>query len=141
MDAKAGAREAFEQARENHQPELTAHCIGESAKKALCDGALALGWTAIDLARAPVVRARLPAGASAPSGVTELPIGGARSTCQMPPLQRSRAACRCQCWPGYCDPRQDDLDPWRAALPVLRRTTLSWWWTIRRRRWHRCGAS
>jgi amidohydrolase len=48
----------------NHQPEFTAHCVGASAESALCDGALALGWTAIDLARTPAVRARLLAGTS-----------------------------------------------------------------------------
>jgi hypothetical protein len=46
----------------NHQPEFTAHCVGDSAEKALIDGAIALGWTAIDLARTPSVSARLRAG-------------------------------------------------------------------------------
>jgi metal-dependent amidase/aminoacylase/carboxypeptidase family protein len=45
----------------NHQPEFTARCVGDSAEKALCEGALALGWTAIDLARAPALSARLHA--------------------------------------------------------------------------------
>ena len=35
----------------NHQPEFTAHCITEDADKALMDGALAMAWTAIDLAQ------------------------------------------------------------------------------------------
>lgn len=35
----------------NHQPEFTAHCITEDADKALMDGALALAWTAIELAQ------------------------------------------------------------------------------------------
>lgn len=35
----------------NHQPEFTAHCITPDADKALLDGALAMAWTAIDLAR------------------------------------------------------------------------------------------
>jgi hypothetical protein len=34
----------------NHQPEFAAHCITEAADKALRDGALAMAWTAIDLA-------------------------------------------------------------------------------------------
>lgn len=34
----------------NHQPEFTAHCITEEADKALVDGALAMAWTAIDMA-------------------------------------------------------------------------------------------
>jgi hypothetical protein len=34
----------------NHQPEFTAHCVTEDADKALLDGALAMAWTAIDLA-------------------------------------------------------------------------------------------
>jgi amidohydrolase len=38
----------------NHQPEFTAHCITEDADKALMDGALAMVWTAIDLAQSDV---------------------------------------------------------------------------------------
>jgi amidohydrolase len=34
----------------NHQPEFTQHCITPDADKALCDGALAMAWTCIDLA-------------------------------------------------------------------------------------------
>jgi amidohydrolase len=34
----------------NHQPEFTAHCVTEDADNALLDGALAMAWTAIDLA-------------------------------------------------------------------------------------------
>jgi len=34
----------------NHQPEFTAHCIKAEADKAVIDGALAMAWTAIDLA-------------------------------------------------------------------------------------------
>jgi amidohydrolase len=34
----------------NHQPEFTKHCITPDADKALCDGALAMAWTCIDLA-------------------------------------------------------------------------------------------
>lgn len=34
----------------NHQPEFTAHCITEEADKAVLDGALAMAWTAIDMA-------------------------------------------------------------------------------------------
>jgi amidohydrolase len=34
----------------NHQPEFTAHCATPSADRAVMDGALALAWTAIDLA-------------------------------------------------------------------------------------------
>jgi len=43
----------------NHQPEFTARCITESADKALVDGALAMAWTAIDLACDPKLRERL----------------------------------------------------------------------------------
>jgi amidohydrolase len=43
----------------NHQPEFAAHCIGEAAERALMDGALALAWTAIDLASDDVLSARL----------------------------------------------------------------------------------
>lgn len=43
----------------NHQPEFTAHCITEAADKALIDGALAMAWTAIDLAMDARVRERL----------------------------------------------------------------------------------
>ncbi len=34
----------------NHQPEFTKHCITPDADKALCDGALAMAWTCIDMA-------------------------------------------------------------------------------------------
>jgi amidohydrolase len=34
----------------NHQPEFAAHCVTESADKALVDGAVAMAWTAIDMA-------------------------------------------------------------------------------------------
>lgn len=43
----------------NHQPEFTAHCVGDTAEKALMDGAIALAWTAIDLAATPALSARL----------------------------------------------------------------------------------
>jgi amidohydrolase len=43
----------------NHQPEFTAHCITEAADKALYDGALAMAWTAIDLATNDGLRDRL----------------------------------------------------------------------------------
>jgi len=43
----------------NHQPEFTAHCITESADKAVADGALAMAWTAIDLACDSKLRERL----------------------------------------------------------------------------------
>ena len=43
----------------NHQPEFTAHCITEDADKALRDGALAMAWTAIDLAQNESIRERL----------------------------------------------------------------------------------
>jgi hypothetical protein len=43
----------------NHQPEFAAHCVTEAADKALLDGALALAWTAIDVAQDPALRDRL----------------------------------------------------------------------------------
>ena len=43
----------------NHQPEFTAHCVTESADKALFDGALAMAWTAIDVAEDESIRDRL----------------------------------------------------------------------------------
>ena len=43
----------------NHQPEFTAHCVGAEADRALLDGALALAWTAIDLAGDDVLSGRL----------------------------------------------------------------------------------
>ncbi len=43
----------------NHQPEFTAHCVTPHADKALVDGALAMAWTAIDLASDPSLRQRL----------------------------------------------------------------------------------
>jgi amidohydrolase len=36
----------------NHQPEFTAHCVSEDADKAVFDGAVAMAWTAIDMAAA-----------------------------------------------------------------------------------------
>jgi amidohydrolase len=35
----------------NHQKEFTARCITDAADRAVCDGALAMSWTAIDLAQ------------------------------------------------------------------------------------------
>jgi amidohydrolase len=43
----------------NHQPEFTAHCVTPIADKAVLDGALAMAWTAIDVAQNPVLRKRL----------------------------------------------------------------------------------
>jgi amidohydrolase len=43
----------------NHQPEFAAHCITEAADKALHDGAVAMAWTAIDLATTDALRTRL----------------------------------------------------------------------------------
>ena len=45
----------------NHQPEFTAHCITEAADKAIMDGALAMAWTAVDIASEDGVRRRLMA--------------------------------------------------------------------------------
>lgn len=50
----------------NHQPEFAAHCVTPAAEKALFDAAVAMSWTVIDLARDPVLRARL-LGCAAPS--------------------------------------------------------------------------
>jgi amidohydrolase len=43
----------------NHQPEFAAHCITPPADRALLEGALALAWTAIDIATDDVIAARL----------------------------------------------------------------------------------
>ncbi len=43
----------------NHQPEFTAHCATPVADQAVMDGALAMAWTAIDLASDAAVRRRL----------------------------------------------------------------------------------
>jgi len=45
----------------NHQPEFAAHCITPLADRALMDGALALAWTAIDMAADDAIAARLRA--------------------------------------------------------------------------------
>ena len=45
----------------NHQPEFAAHCVTPDADKALLDGALALAWTAIDVATDEALRASLMA--------------------------------------------------------------------------------
>ena len=43
----------------NHQPEFAAFCARPVADKAVVDGAVAMSWTAIDLAMTPALRARL----------------------------------------------------------------------------------
>ncbi|MBI3769644.1 MAG: M20 family metallopeptidase [Deltaproteobacteria bacterium] len=43
----------------NHQPEFTAHCVTEAGDQAVVDGALAMAWTAIDVAADSDLRARL----------------------------------------------------------------------------------
>lgn len=43
----------------NHQPEFTDCCVTESADKAIYDGALAMAWTAIDIATEGGLRQRL----------------------------------------------------------------------------------
>ena len=43
----------------NHQPEFAAHCVSPDADRALMDGAIAMAWTAIDIAGTPAVRERL----------------------------------------------------------------------------------
>jgi amidohydrolase len=45
----------------NHQPEFAAHCATPKADQALIDGAVAMAWTAIDLAADEGLRARLMA--------------------------------------------------------------------------------
>ena len=50
----------------NHQPEFTAHCITREADRAVVDGAVAMAWTAIDLATDEVIRGRLMTGAASP---------------------------------------------------------------------------
>lgn len=45
----------------NHQPEFTAHCATPIADRAVMDGALAMAWTAIDLATDAAMVARLRA--------------------------------------------------------------------------------
>ena len=46
----------------NHQPEFTEHCITESADQAVYDGALAMAWTAIDIAMDESIRERMMSG-------------------------------------------------------------------------------
>jgi amidohydrolase len=43
----------------NHQPEFTEHCATEIADQAVYDGALAMAWTAIDIANDTKLRERL----------------------------------------------------------------------------------
>ncbi len=43
----------------NHQPEFTAACVTPDADRAIYDGALAMAWTAIDMARDETLRERL----------------------------------------------------------------------------------
>ena len=46
----------------NHQPEFTAHCVKEEADRAVIDGALAMAWTAVDMAAEEGLRGRLTGG-------------------------------------------------------------------------------
>jgi amidohydrolase len=43
----------------NHQPEFAAHCVTADADRALLDSAVAMAWTAIDLAADETLRTRL----------------------------------------------------------------------------------
>jgi hypothetical protein len=43
----------------NHQPEFAAHCNTPAADRAVSDAAIALAWTAIDLACDDSLRTRL----------------------------------------------------------------------------------
>jgi amidohydrolase len=43
----------------NHQPEFTAHCVTADADRAVLDGALAMAWTATDIAQSAPLRERL----------------------------------------------------------------------------------
>ncbi len=43
----------------NHQPEFTAQCVTPIADQAIVDGALAMAWTAVDLATDEATRSRL----------------------------------------------------------------------------------
>jgi amidohydrolase len=43
----------------NHQPEFTAACVSADADQAVLDGALAMAWTAIDMAQDAATRERL----------------------------------------------------------------------------------
>ncbi len=43
----------------NHQPEFTAHCVTAIADQAVVEGALAMAWTAIDVATDATLRDRL----------------------------------------------------------------------------------
>ena len=43
----------------NHQPEFAAHCITQAADRALVEGAIAMAWTAIDMATDTGTRDRL----------------------------------------------------------------------------------
>ena len=45
----------------NHQPEFAAHCATPSADRAVIDGAVAMAWTAIDVAGDSTLSARLRA--------------------------------------------------------------------------------
>jgi amidohydrolase len=45
----------------NHQPEFAAQCVTPKADRSLLDGAVAMAWTAIDLAASEAVRGRLMA--------------------------------------------------------------------------------
>jgi hypothetical protein len=61
----------------NHQPAFTARCITEAADRAVYDGALAMAWTAIDLASDVIVRDRLR---SAGSSQKPAPQGARKSS-------------------------------------------------------------
>jgi len=48
----------------NHQPEFAAHCATPAADRAVVDAAVAMAWTAIDVAGDPTLSARLRARAA-----------------------------------------------------------------------------
>ncbi len=58
----------------NHQPEFAAHCVTADADRALCDGALAMAWTCIDLATHAEARSALLDRRSAPSEARPPPL-------------------------------------------------------------------
>ncbi|HYM50565.1 MAG TPA: M20 family metallopeptidase [Candidatus Limnocylindrales bacterium] len=51
----------------NHQPEFTALCATPTADQAVMDGAIAMAWTAIDVAQDDKLRGRLMAGVRPPA--------------------------------------------------------------------------
>jgi hypothetical protein len=66
----------------NHQPEFAAACATPDADRAIVDGALAMAWTAIDVANDKALRDRLMTDIN---DIPAIPSASFRITCLLSP--------------------------------------------------------